>query len=96
MSISSTWRPIVNLGSTVDKWIFATSVLSRLAGRILLVTVLGMVLVNLVRYVTGEPLSYMVALSTVAQNTFYQIFLVFAAVFNIRHILFRLMDRDTM
>jgi hypothetical protein len=89
-------RLIVNLGSTVDKWVFATSVLSRMAGRILLVTILGMVLVNIVRYLSSEPITYMIALSTVAQNKFYQLFLILAAVFNIRHILFRQRDRDTI
>jgi ubiquinone biosynthesis protein len=87
-------RPIVNLGSTVDKWVFTVSVLSRMAGRILLVTILGMVLINIVLYLTGQPISYLNTLSLVVQNTFYQLFLVVAAIFNIRHILFRLSDRD--
>ncbi len=87
-------RPIVNLGSTVDKWIFTTSVLSRMVGRILLVTILGMVLVNVVLYIQGQPISYFNTLNMVIQNQFYQLFLVFATIFNTRHILFRLMDRD--
>ncbi len=87
-------RPIVNLGSTIDKWIFATSVLSRMAGRILLVTVLGVVLVNVERSVAGESISLLPAFGTVARNAFYQLFVAAAVVFNTRHILFRLTDRD--
>lgn len=88
-------RPIVNLGSTIDKWVFATSVLSRMAARILLVTILGIALVNIARYLSGEPVSYIIALGTVVQNKLYQLFLVAATVFSVRHILMRLTDRDT-
>jgi len=87
-------KPLVNLGSTIDKWIFTVSVLSRMAGRILLVTLLGMGLFDLVAYLNGEPLSFLGTLSALVQNHLYQLFLVAAVVFNIRHILFRLRDRD--
>jgi ubiquinone biosynthesis protein len=87
-------KPILNLGSTVDKWIFTVSVLSRMVGRILFVTILGMVIVNIVLYLMGQPISYFNTLNLVLQNKFYQLFLVFATIFNVRHILFRLMDRD--
>ncbi len=87
-------RPIVNLGSTIDKWIFAASVLSRMAGRILLVTVLGMIFVNVERSLAGQPVSLLPAFVTVARNTLYQVFVAAAVVFNTRHILFRLTDRD--
>jgi predicted unusual protein kinase regulating ubiquinone biosynthesis (AarF/ABC1/UbiB family) len=88
-------KPILNLGSTVDKWIFTVSVFSRMVGRILFVTILGMVVVNIVLYLMGQPISYFNTLSLVVQNKFYQLFLVFATIFNVRHILFRLMDRDS-
>ncbi len=87
-------RPLVNLGSTVGKWVFSASVLSRMAGRVLLVTLLSMGLVNIGRYFWGGDLSFVSILSTVMQNRFYQLFLAFALVFNVRHILFRLRDRD--
>lgn len=87
-------KPLVNLGSTVDKWIFAASVLSRLTGRIMLVTVLGMGLVSVSRYLAGQPASPIIALGVVAQHPLFQAFLVVAGVFNVRHILFRLLDRD--
>lgn len=87
-------RPIVNLGSTIDKWIFTASVLSRMTGRILLVTVFGIVLVNVESSLAGASISLVPAFLKVAQNTLYQLFLAAAVVFNTRHILFRLRDRD--
>lgn len=87
-------KPVVNLGSTVDKWIFITSVLSRMAGRVVLVTILGMLLASVVLYVRGEPIHYLDTLGLVLQDRFYQLFLVVAVIFNTRHILFRLRDRD--
>lgn len=88
-------KPILNFNFTVDKWIFTVSVLSRMAGRILFVTIFGMLLVNIVLYIRGEPLQYFSTLSIVVQDKLYQLFLVVATIFNVRHILFRLMDRDT-
>jgi ubiquinone biosynthesis protein len=88
-------KPLVNLGSTVDKWVFAASVLSRMAGRILLVSLLGMGLFTLVGYLNTQPLSFMQALTMLVQNHLYQFFLVAVAFFNIRHILFRMRDRDS-
>ena len=88
-------KPLVNLGSTVDKWIFATSVISRMAGRILLLTLLGMGLFSLVTYVHSQPLTFIGAFSAVIQNRFYQLLLAAGVIFNIRHILFRLRDRDS-
>ena len=87
-------KPIVNLGSTVNKWVFATSVLSRMAGRILLITFLGMGVVSLLNILTGSPISFALAAGQVIQNKIYQGFLVVALVFSARLILFRLRDRD--
>ena len=87
-------KPIVNLGSTVNKWVFAASVLSRMAGRILLVTALGMGLVGLFRILSGESVAFMTSLNEVVQNKLYQAFVILAVVFSTRLILFRLRDRD--
>lgn len=87
-------KPLVNLGSTVDKWIFAASVLGRMTGRILVVTLLGVELFGLAAYVKGEPISFIETFSALAHNLVYQLFLALAVFFNIRQILFRLRDRD--
>ena len=87
-------KPIVNLGSTVNKWIFATSVLSRMAGRILLITLLGMGLVGLLHILSGNTVSFEMAAREVFHSRIYQGFLVIALVFSARLILFRLQDRD--
>ncbi len=87
-------RPIVEFGSTVDKWIFAASVLGRLAGRILVVTALGLGLVAAGRWLSGSPVTFNEALLAVLRSPVYVVFLALAAVLNIRHILFRLRERD--
>lgn len=87
-------RPIVNLGSTVNKWVFAASVLSRMAGRILFVTVLCMSLAGLLHLLTGEPVSFVTTFFEVIQNRFFLAFLIAALLFNMRLIVFRLTDRD--
>ncbi|MEP7133408.1 MAG: AarF/ABC1/UbiB kinase family protein [Chloroflexota bacterium] len=87
-------KPIVNLGSTVNKWVFATSVLSRMIGRIFFITALCMGLVSLAHIFTGVPVSFTLAANQVLQNKIYQIFLVVALIFSARLILFRLHDRD--
>jgi predicted unusual protein kinase regulating ubiquinone biosynthesis (AarF/ABC1/UbiB family) len=87
-------KPIVNLGSTVNKWVFATSVLSRMAGRVFFITLLGMGLVSLLNIFAGIPISFALAAGQVIQNKIYQGFLLVALVFSARLILFRLRDRD--
>lgn len=87
-------KPIVNLGSTVNKWVFATSVLSRMIGRILFITLLFVGLISLAHIVKEDPVSFTVALDQLFQNKIYRVFLVAAALFSARLILFRLRDRD--
>jgi hypothetical protein len=87
-------KPLVNLGSTVNKWVFATSVLSRMVGRILFVTLLAMGLVGFLHILGGNPVSFGMAAREVIQSKIYQGFLVITLVFSARLILFRLQDRD--
>jgi hypothetical protein len=87
-------RPIVNLGSTVNKWIFAASVLSRMGGRILFITLVAMGLFGAFGIFAGNTFSFMATLNQVIQNRIYQAILVIAVVFSMRLILFRLRDRD--
>jgi ubiquinone biosynthesis protein len=87
-------KPIVNLGSTVNKWVFATSVLSRMAGRILFVTILCIILIDFMGISSGKPISFMATVSQLLQYKLYQVFLIAAVVFSARLILFRLKDRD--
>jgi ubiquinone biosynthesis protein len=88
-------KPIVNLGSTVNKWVFAASVFSRMMGRILLVTALGMGVVWVARILSGEPVSFMNSLTEIVQNRLYQVFILAAVIFSTRLLVFRLRDRDT-
>jgi ubiquinone biosynthesis protein len=88
-------RPLVTFGPTVDKWIFTTSVLSRLAGNLLFVTLLVTGFVALASYWTGTPVAFISALTGVVWNKLYLTFLAVATIFSVRLILFRLRDRDT-
>jgi len=87
-------KPIVNLGSTVNKWVFAASVLSRMVGRILFITLLGMGLIGFFHILSGNQISFALAANQVIQNKIYQAFLIVALIFSTRLILFRLQDRD--
>lgn len=87
--------PIVNLGSTVNKWVFTASVLSRMTGRILFVTVAYLGLVEIFGVATGNPLSFLNALNNVLTSKIYLAFILMAVVFSLRLILFRLRDRDS-
>lgn len=87
-------KPIVNLGSTVNKWVFATSVFSRMIGRVVLITLVGMGLVGAVNVISGTPVSFVLTAGAVFQSRVYQGFLVIALIFSTRLILFRLQDRD--
>ncbi len=88
-------KPIVNLGSMVNKWVFAASVLSRLVGRILFVTLGLLGVVEVVHAFTGTQLSFLNVLSAMVSNKLYWAFLAITLLFSVRLILFRLRDRDT-
>jgi hypothetical protein len=87
-------KPIVNLGSTINKWIFSASVLIRLAGRILFITILAVIGVRLWHAFAGESISIGMVLNLVIQNRLYQAFLIVAMVINLRHIIFRLREPE--
>lgn len=87
-------KPVVSIGSTVNKWIFAISVLSRMVGRVLFITLLSMGVVGLFHILAGEPVSFISTAGQVIGNRFYHAFLFIAAIFSARLILFRLRDRD--
>ncbi len=89
-------RPIVDLGSTIDKWVFTVSVISRMAGRILLVTALAMTYAHFEQILTNQAATIPFAFQAVIQNRLYQVFLVGAGLLNLRHILFRLQERDSV
>lgn len=87
-------QPLVNLGSTVDKWIFATSVLSRLFGYVLLFTILLVGAIQIWQLFAGKSISSLTTLQMVLENRLYQVVLAGAFVLNIRTILFRFRERD--
>ncbi|MCX6081927.1 MAG: AarF/ABC1/UbiB kinase family protein [Chloroflexi bacterium] len=88
-------RPLINLGSTVTKWAFAASVISRMLGRMLLITILGMLMVAAGNYFGQQPISFFGVIATLTENLVYQLFVAASLVINTRHILFRLLDKDS-
>src|SRR5262249_4856001 len=93
---STLGRPIVELGSTVDKWVFAVSTLGRLAARLLLLTLLGLGLAALGGWLAGTPVDVGAALLAVARNALYEVLAAVLILLNLRHILFRLRERDSV
>lgn len=87
-------RPIVEFGSTIDKWVFTISVLGRMLGRVLLVNVLAMAGLYAFRNLRGLPVNLTDLVLDVALSWPYHAFLVVTAALNLRHILFRLRERD--
>jgi predicted unusual protein kinase regulating ubiquinone biosynthesis (AarF/ABC1/UbiB family) len=87
-------KPIVNLGSTVNMWVFVASVVSRAAGRILFFTFVLLGLMEIVHAFTGNQMPFVNVFKVVALNKFYWAFLAVTLLFSVRLILFRLRDRD--
>jgi ubiquinone biosynthesis protein len=92
---STLGKPIVKLGATVDKLVYTASVLTRMVGRIAVITFLAVFGVVLAGLSAGESLNLMAGLTRVIQSPFYQLILVLAAVLNLRLIVFRLWEKDT-
>ena len=91
---STLGKPIVNFGSTINKWIFSASVLIRLSGRILFITILAMLGVYFWHSFAGESVSMGSVLISVIQNRLYQAVLLGALIINLRHIIFRLTEPE--
>ena len=87
-------KPLVNFGSTVNKWVFTASVLSRMSGRLIFISAAFMGLFGLLHIFSGEAVPFMTLVDQVVQNRLYQGFMVAGLVFNSRLILARLRDRD--
>ena len=88
-------RPVVSLGSTVNKWVFTVSVLSRMVARILFITLVLVGLVQIIQYGMGMQIPFLDTLRAVTSNKLYLVFLGLTTLFSVRLILFRLRDRDT-
>lgn len=87
-------HPILSFGSSVDKWVFVMTVLSRMTGLIFSITLGLVVILYLMSLLTGSVFLFSNVLLGILRSKPYLLFLIFALFFNIRHILFRLRDRD--
>ena len=91
---SAVGRPIVTLGSTINKGIFSASVLVRLAGRVLFITLLAMLGVQLWHAAAGESVPVAMAFGAVIENQLYQVLVLGALILNLRHIIVRLTEPE--
>ena len=87
-------KPVVKFGSTIDKLIFAMTVITRMTGRIAFVTFATLTVLYVQQLMAGLPVSITASLGSLFSNQFYLAFLVLMGILNIRQIIFRLVDRD--
>jgi ubiquinone biosynthesis protein len=86
--------PILNFGAVIDKWVFTASVLGRMAGRVGVITAVAAVLVSLVHYFRFGTADMAHTFSILLNSLAFQLVLAGVVVLNVRHILFRLRERD--
>ena len=91
---SALGKPIVEVGTTINKWIFSASVLIRLTGRVLFITIVALLGVQSWHIIAGDPVSMAAALTLVIQNRLYQLIVLAAAIINMRHILLRIREPE--
>ncbi len=86
--------PMFNFSSLVGKWVFTTSMLIKLIGRVMLITLLGASVMAGIHLLRGFDLQLRNILQEVLSNRLYLILLVILLITNTRHILFRLRDQE--
>ena len=83
-----------NFSSLVGKWVFTTSMVIKLIGRLLLITLIGVFLIAGIQFLRGFEIQLEDIFQKVVSNRFYVVLLVILLITNTRHILFRLRDQE--
>lgn len=86
--------PIAGFTAVVDKFVFAFTVVTRVAGRLLFLVLLATGIVALSSYLRNGTLSATAALSTVNHSYVFRVIVAGLVAVNVRHILLRFRDRD--
>ncbi|MBC8506559.1 MAG: AarF/ABC1/UbiB kinase family protein [Anaerolineales bacterium] len=86
--------PMFNFSSLVGKWVFTVSMVIRLIGRVLLITLITAGILAGVYILRGFDLQPETIFNEVVSNRFYLFLLVVLLITNTRHILFRLRDQE--
>ncbi len=86
--------PMFNFSSLVGKWVFTTSMVIKLIGRVLLITLIAAGIFAGFQILRGFELKPEFIFKEVISNRFYLILLVVLLITNTRHILFRLRDQE--
>jgi predicted unusual protein kinase regulating ubiquinone biosynthesis (AarF/ABC1/UbiB family) len=87
--------PVLNFGSMVDKWVFSASILSRLAGRLLILTLLALVATAAMGNAGAELNDWRQLFATVLTNGVFLFLVAVLVILNFRQIYLRLRDHDT-
>ena len=86
--------PIAGFTAAVDKGVFAFSILTRLAGRVLFMVLVATIIVTLSSYLRDGTFSPLAALSTVNRSYLFRVLVAGLVAVNIRHLVLRFRDRD--
>ena len=86
--------PILTFTSVIEKWVFAFSALSRMVGRLILVTGFAAAMVAILRYARSEPAPLIDSLWTTLRSRIYQVVVFAIVVASTRAVVFRLKERD--
>ncbi len=86
--------PMFNFSSLVGKWVFTASMIIKLIGRVLLVTLISVFFLAGIQIFQGFDLQPAEIIQKVLGNRFYLVLLAILLITNTRHILFRLRDQE--
>jgi hypothetical protein len=86
--------PVLHFASVVDKWAFGLSVLARMVVRLCFFTLVCAIGLSLTRLIQGQPTDTLLTFQLVFQHWFYQSVALIILILNVRHILFRLRERE--
>ena len=86
--------PVAEFSALVDKWVFVFSVFSRMLARLILLVGVATGAVASTFYFRTGAVPVGETLSIVARSRLFQVATAAIVVLNLRHILFRLRDRD--
>ena len=87
-------KPVVRFGSTIGKLFFSATVFTRMAARIILVTLAALFFIALRNLYTAQPQSFQIIFTGIIRSPYYLAFIIGMIILNLRAIIFRLVDRD--
>jgi len=87
--------PIFNFSSLIGKGVFAATQLIKFIGRVLLVSLVGVVVVGLSAFISGQPVQPVQILQATLASRVYLVIILILILTTVRHISFRMRDQDS-